>query len=459
VRSRAARLLLILTLCLAPLLGIGQHAAQAQIPGCLAGDIVGMAATPSGAGYWLVGSDGGVFSYGDARFYGSMGGKPLNKPVVDIVPTQSGSGYWLIAADGGVFAFGDARPPAQNPLPSTHLNQPVVAGTRVGAQGLWLTAGDGGVFALGGAPFYGSMSGHPLNRPVVDVVSSADGKGYWLIAGDGGVFAFGDAIPPTDNPVPGLRLDDTHLVVGAARAGNTNGLWLAAKDGGVFALGGAHFYGSMGGAHLAKPVSGIAAPPAGGGYWMAARDGGVFAYAAAAFFGNAVSSNCPVTAPPSTPGSKIVQVATDIKNGKAEPGWGGGSVPYSWGGGHGTNAGPSKGTCVGYSGPNPGPNCIAKSTVGVDCSGFSRWVYRIAYGADVLGSVNTNGQIARLKKVTGSPAPGDLAFYGTGPSNTHHVGVYIGGGQMIDALKTGTYVRVDSVNVMADLIGYWRYQP
>jgi hypothetical protein len=41
-----------------------------------------MAATPDGAGYWLVASDGGVFSFGDSAFHGSMGGKPLNAPIV-----------------------------------------------------------------------------------------------------------------------------------------------------------------------------------------------------------------------------------------------------------------------------------------------------------------------------------------------------------------------------------------
>jgi hypothetical protein len=33
--------------------------------------IVGMAATPDGMGYWLVASDGGIFAYGDAGFFGS----------------------------------------------------------------------------------------------------------------------------------------------------------------------------------------------------------------------------------------------------------------------------------------------------------------------------------------------------------------------------------------------------
>ena len=35
--------------------------------------IVGMAATGDGGGYWLVASDGGIFTYGDAQFYGSTG--------------------------------------------------------------------------------------------------------------------------------------------------------------------------------------------------------------------------------------------------------------------------------------------------------------------------------------------------------------------------------------------------
>jgi hypothetical protein len=43
---------------------------------------VGMASTPDGAGYWLVAKDGGIFSFGDAPFAGSMGGMPLNQPVV-----------------------------------------------------------------------------------------------------------------------------------------------------------------------------------------------------------------------------------------------------------------------------------------------------------------------------------------------------------------------------------------
>ena len=54
--------------------------------------IVGMAATPDGGGYWLVASDGGIFSYGDATFYGSTGSIHLNQPIVGMAATPDGHG-------------------------------------------------------------------------------------------------------------------------------------------------------------------------------------------------------------------------------------------------------------------------------------------------------------------------------------------------------------------------------
>lgn len=148
--------------------------------------------------------------------------------------------------------------------------------------------------------------------------------------------------------------------------------------------------------------------------------------------------------------------ARAIEHGHKETGWHGGRVPYSWGAGHATRAHPTLGTCSGYTGSiQP---CPADSTKGVDCSGFTRWVYSLAFGRDVFGSGNTNDQVQHkhMKKVN-HPKPGDLAFYGSSTSNTHHVGIYVGHGKMIDALRTGTNVETDSVHVLSDLIGYYHY--
>jgi hypothetical protein len=46
-----------------------------------------------------------MFAFGDAKFYGSMGGKRLNKPIVGMAFDPATAGYWLVASDGGIFAF------------------------------------------------------------------------------------------------------------------------------------------------------------------------------------------------------------------------------------------------------------------------------------------------------------------------------------------------------------------
>jgi N-acetylmuramoyl-L-alanine amidase len=99
-----------------------------------------MAATPDGKGYWLVASDGGIFTFGDAAFYGSTGALSLNAPIVGMAATPDGKGYWLVASDGGIFTFGNAA-------------------------------------------FYGSEGGVQLNAPAVGMTATPDGKGYWLVFG------------------------------------------------------------------------------------------------------------------------------------------------------------------------------------------------------------------------------------------------------------------------------------
>jgi len=75
----------------------------------IGGGAVAIRSTPAGDGYWIVGSDGGVFTFGAAGFFGSLGDVELEAPIVDLEPTPTGAGYWLLGADGGVFTFGDAQ--------------------------------------------------------------------------------------------------------------------------------------------------------------------------------------------------------------------------------------------------------------------------------------------------------------------------------------------------------------
>ncbi len=144
--------------------------------------VVGLAATPDGRGYWLVASDGGVFSFGDAGFSGSPAALRLNAPVVGMAATPDGRGYWLAARDGGVFDYGDAG--FFGSAGSVALNAPVVgmAATPDG-RGYWLVASDGGVFTYGDARYLGSLGGTAGPVGVVGMAVTPDGGGYWLAVG------------------------------------------------------------------------------------------------------------------------------------------------------------------------------------------------------------------------------------------------------------------------------------
>jgi hypothetical protein len=226
-------------------------------PAELAEPAVGIAATPSRDGYWVVASDGGIFGFGAAPFYGSTGAIQLARPVVGMAATPSGEGYWLVADDGGVFSFGDAR--FYGSLGGTALNAPIVgiAASPTG-DGYWLVGNDGGVFSFGDAKFFGSTGAIRLVSPVAGMTATEDGTGYLLVARDGGVFAFGDAhfagsaADPAASPA-----------VGIARSGD--GYVIARENGGVAAFE-APYHGDATG-YGDAPIVGIAL--ADEGYWLA----------------------------------------------------------------------------------------------------------------------------------------------------------------------------------------------
>ena len=252
-------------------------------------------------GYWLAGADGGVFSFGDARFFGSAGNIHLSAPIVSMASTATGHGYWLAGADGGVFAFGDA--PFLGSTGATRLNAPIVGmAPTTSGHGYWLAAADGGVFAFGDARFLGSTAATRLNAPVVAMARTISGRGYWLAAADGGVFSFGDA--PFLGSAAALRPHSPIVAMTATAHGA--GYWLAGSDGGVFAFGNAPFLGSSAGTKVnSGTIRGMAATADDNGYWLAASNGGIFSFGETAFFGSAANRSLsqPIVAmarPPAT---------------------------------------------------------------------------------------------------------------------------------------------------------------
>jgi hypothetical protein len=214
--------------------------------------IAGMAATSNGHGYWLAASDGGIFNYGNARFYGSTGGLRLNKSIVAVAATPNGKGYWLTASDGGIFTFGDAG--FYGSTGAWHLNQPITAmAATPDGKGYWLVAADGGIFNYGDAGFYGSTAQIRLVSPITAVATTPNGKGYWLVAANGAVYAYGDAAYYGSGVGPNMS------VVAAAATSDGQGYWLVTSNGAVFPYGDATALGSTAGMSLNRPVVGAAA--------------------------------------------------------------------------------------------------------------------------------------------------------------------------------------------------------
>ena len=109
--------------------------------GFTAGNVAGIASTPSGNGYWLAKRGGKVIPFGDAQRRGSFKGQGF---VTDIVATPRGTGYWVVAKSGRVAAFGNADHFGNDP---SNADITGIAPTPTG-NGYWLLSRQGKMFPL-----------------------------------------------------------------------------------------------------------------------------------------------------------------------------------------------------------------------------------------------------------------------------------------------------------------------
>jgi polysaccharide biosynthesis protein PslG len=165
--------------------GVGNASTPAATPHAVSALSGGrlIAADPLG-GYWTVNSVGVITPHGGAPMFGSpaTSGIRLNQPIVGMAATPGGGGYWLVAGDGGIFTFGDAR--FYGSTGAIRLNQPIVGmAATPGGGGYWLVAGDGGIFTFGDATFYGSLGGG--STTIIGIILSRATPGYTLVGSVG----------------------------------------------------------------------------------------------------------------------------------------------------------------------------------------------------------------------------------------------------------------------------------
>ncbi|MFJ7264969.1 NlpC/P60 family protein [Streptomyces globosus] len=115
-------------------------------------------------------------------------------------------------------------------------------------------------------------------------------------------------------------------------------------------------------------------------------------------------------------------------------------LPYSWGGGDAS--GPTTGFCCSPNGSSGG------NIVGFDCSGLV--VYAYAQAGISLPRTAAEQYAASEPIKREDMRPGDLVFFGGSAAGIHHVGIYVGGGHMIEAPRPGKVVRYSPVDSMSD---------
>ncbi|MFI5040322.1 MAG: PQQ-binding-like beta-propeller repeat protein, partial [Acidimicrobiales bacterium] len=233
--------------------------------------------TINAPGYWMLGANGSVYTFGDARYLGVA--RPV-APAVHLEPTPDAGGYWILDSGGHVYTFGDAGYFGGAAGRLAPFEVATSLSRTASGNGYWIFTNRGRALTFGDATFYGDMSGVALNGPVVGSVTTPSGNGYFMVATDGGVFTFGDAAFLGSMGATRLNAPVNSLVPTA----DGRGYWLVAGDGGIFTFGDAPFRGSMGAVRLNKPVIGMVRY--GTGYLMVASDGGIFDFSELPFLGS-----------------------------------------------------------------------------------------------------------------------------------------------------------------------------
>lgn len=379
----------------------------------LAQPIIGMAATSDGKGYWLASADGGVFTFGDAKFYGSVnhtaphGSRAIARAtgtVAGIAAAPDGHGYWLATAQGAVYSFGDARyfggagPRQLGRSRGGHAERIVGIFAAPGGEGYWLVTADGGVYSFGGARFRGSAAGR--GRDVVGFAPTDDGRGYWLVTAKGDLLPYGDA-RVVGSPEGAASKFVGAGFVGIAAQRDGIGYWLASSRGTAFGYGAARHSSAR---DLARGTVAIAADPA------------------------PVIPGQPRPAPPGARiAAKARKVHVDSRRASLSTGDPGGEAavkfalsqvgkPYVWGG--------------------TGP-------YGYDCSGLALASWHAA-GIN-LPRTAAEQYYAGTHIALSDVRPGDLIFWASDPSDPatiYHVAISLGGAQTVQATQPGEDVHV-----------------
>lgn len=174
---------------------------------------VAIAMTRDGQGCLVLDRSGYIAALGTARSLGDLSSLDLVAPPVDIVASPTSVGYWVIDSNGSVFSFGNAPFLEGVPQVTHHAVTAVKIEPTVDGAGYWIVDRKGGVHSFGSAPFHGALvDTRPVDGlRVVDFAAGPGSQGYLFLDSDGHVHPFGD-VPYFGSPSLFGRVDAVGLI-------------------------------------------------------------------------------------------------------------------------------------------------------------------------------------------------------------------------------------------------------
>jgi SpoIID/LytB domain protein len=207
-------------------------------------------------GYHILNRGGGIYSFGDARYFGNLIDHGYPGPAVGLADTPDGNGYAVLTSFGGIYTFGNAHyfgNLIDHNYPGTAT---AISMTPSGAGYAILTAG-GGLYTFGDARYFGNLIDHQYPGRAVSFSYTASGNGYSILTDSGALYTFGDAVYRgnlLDHGYPGPAVSLAHT-----RAGD--GYYILTQAGALYSFGTAPYFGNLLDNGFPGPAAAISTTP------------------------------------------------------------------------------------------------------------------------------------------------------------------------------------------------------
>ena len=205
-----------------------------------AGPTNSIARAPRPESYSILTDGGGIYSFGDARYWGNLIDHNYPGPAVSLAGTPSGNGYSILTSFGGIYTFGDGRYYG-NLIDHGYPGQALSHSYTPTGNGYAILTDDGSVRVFGDARYFGNLRDHNYPGQAVSLSYTPTGLGYSILTDSGALYTFGDAqylgnLIDHNYPGPAVSLEYT---------GTGRGYNILTSFGGIYSFGDARYYGNL----------------------------------------------------------------------------------------------------------------------------------------------------------------------------------------------------------------------